>query len=96
MTFACADNLKVTFPIAAATFQMAWGIASLPGSGAGVDQQVFAEMRWATDFLLACFNGSSLVTQACLSTFTTAVTHLPLVPFNSVAIYKACILPPKF
>lgn len=63
----CADNLKLTFPIAAATFQMAWGIASLPGSGAGVSQQVFTEIRWATDYLLACFGGSSLVTQACLS-----------------------------
>ena len=59
-----ADNLKLTFPIAAATFQMAWGIASRPGSGTGVDQEVFNEIRWGTDYLLACFGNNSLVTQA--------------------------------
>ena len=62
-----AGNLKLTFPIAAATFQMAWGIASLPGKGNGVDQQVFTEIRWATDYLLACYSGSSLIIQARLS-----------------------------
>lgn len=63
----CADNLKLTFPIAAAVFQMAWGVASLPSSGAGVNQQIFTEMRWATDYLLACFGNTTLVTQANLS-----------------------------
>ncbi len=69
MSCACAyaDNLKLTFPVAAATFQMAWGVASLPGKGNGVNQQVFTEVRWATDYLLACYSGSSLVIQARLS-----------------------------
>ena len=58
-----ADNLKLTFPTAAALFQMAWGIASLPGGGSEVNPSILTEMRWATDYLMACFGNTTLVTQ---------------------------------
>ena len=59
----CADNLKLTFPTAAALFQVAWGIASLPGGGSDVNSLLLTEMRWGTDYLMACFGNSTLITQ---------------------------------
>ena len=48
---------------------MAWGIASLPGGGSEVNPSVLAEVRWATDYLMACFGNATLVTE---------VSHLTL------------------
>jgi hypothetical protein len=60
-----ADNLKMTFPIAATILQVAWAIVSLPPS-ATVDQAVLVELRWGCEYLLACqISNSTLVTQVC-------------------------------
>lgn len=59
-----ADNLKMTFPIAAAVLNMAWGVVTLP-EGAAADPSVLAELRWGADYLSACLiTNSSLVVQA--------------------------------
>ena len=61
----------MTFPIAAAVLNIAWGVASLP-AGASVDAAVLDELRWGTDYLTACMvTSSSLVVQAW-----TAAPHL--------------------
>lgn len=63
----CADNLKLTFPIAAAALQIAWGVASLPTS-ASLDDQVYQQLRWAGDYLLACrLTPDTLVSQVVSS-----------------------------
>jgi hypothetical protein len=60
---AATDNLKLTFPIAAATLQMAWGLISLPGDVPEM-QDVLEELTWATTYLLACrTSNDSLVSQ---------------------------------
>ena len=54
---------------------MAWGIASLPGGGAIVNSSVLVEVRWATDYLMACFGNATLVTQ---------VSHLTLHAYRCI------------
>ena len=48
-----ADNLKMTFPIAAAMLSIAWGAISLPANEA-VNERVYAELQWGADYLTAC------------------------------------------
>ena len=55
----------MTFPIAAAVLNIAWGVVSLP-PGASVDAAVLDELRWGADYLTACMiTPDSLVVQAC-------------------------------
>jgi hypothetical protein len=77
-----ADNLKMTFPIAAAVLSMAWGVVTLP-EGAAVDPSVLAELRWGADYLSACLiTNSSLVVQA----------RAPLLPkAGSCPAQKGCL-----
>ena len=75
---------------------MAWGIASLPGSGDGVHEQVFTEIRWAADYLLACFKGSSLVIQVDLPKFLGNHTLIsPLQPCKYLHVCQACMPMPE-
>ena len=51
-----AGNLKLTFPIAIAATQLAWGMIAAPGGFAGSPSTAahLASLKWGTDYLMAC------------------------------------------
>lgn len=59
-----ADNLKLTFPMATAATQIAWGLYASPGgferSGQGLSYAV-DNLQWVTNYLGLCANNGSYV-----------------------------------
>lgn len=54
--WANAGNLKLTFPIAIAATQLAWGMIAAPGGLGGTRSTAahLASLKWGTDYLMAC------------------------------------------